>query len=247
METFELCRRLLTVADVDEQERARFAANRDVGVPELLEETAAYPADLARRAQGRREAEVTFSLIAGLDRESSERTLNSFLRCCTDVEKVGRFLLLDTGMPETDRAALSGRYPFLEFLAGDAGMTPAEQTDRIAEAIGGRYWLHCGQGWQFFAADPLITRLCSVLQAEPGVFQVGINLGDATTLTGTAASAATTRTAVGTGRYMLTDTVSHGPNMVDVDRFGTRSGATGFRSATLDEVLCINGRHGQNA
>jgi glycosyltransferase involved in cell wall biosynthesis len=238
-DTFELCRRLLTVADVDEQDRARFAANRDVGVPELLDETAAYPADLARRPRGRREAEVTFSLIAGPDRESSERTLNSFLRCCTDADKVGRFLLLDTGITEADRAALSDRYPFLDFLAGDAGMTLAEQIDGIAGAIGGRYWLHAGQGWQFFAADPLITRLCSVLQAEPGVFQVGINLGDATALTGTAAPAATTRTAVGTGRYVLTGTVSHGPNMVDVDRFDARSGATTFGSATLDEVLCI--------
>ena len=241
-ETFELCRRLLTVADVDEQERARFAANRDVGVPELLEETAAYPADLARRPRGRRAAEVTFSLVGGLDGESSERTLNSFLRCCTDVEKVDRFLLLDTGLSAADRAHLAERYPFLEFLAGEAGMTPAEQIDRIAEAMGGRYWLHCGPGWQFFAADPLITRLCSVLQAEPGVFQVGINLGDATTLTGTAASAATTRSTVGTGRYVLTGTVSHGPNMVDVDRLGTRSGAANFGSATLDEVLCINDR-----
>ena len=238
-DTFELCRRLLTVADVDEQDRARFAANRDVGVPELLDETVAYPADLARRPRGRREAEVTFSLVAGPDRESSERTLNSFLRCCTDADKVGRFLLLDTGITEADRAALSDRYPFLDFLAGDAGMTSAEQIDGIAGAIGGRYWLHAGQGWQFFAADPLITRLCSVLQAEPGVFQVGINLGDATALTGTAAPAATTRTAVGTGRYVLTGSVSHGPNMVDVDRFDARSGATTFGSATLDEVLCI--------
>ncbi|MFM9032841.1 MAG: glycosyltransferase [Mycobacterium sp.] len=239
-ETFELCRRLLTVADVGERERTRFAANRDLGVPELLEETAAYPADLARRPPGPREAEVTFSLIAGADRESTERTLNSFLRCCTDVDEVGRFLLLDTGMQETDRAALSGRYPFLEFLVADAGMTPAEQIDRIAEAIGGRYWLHSGQGWQFFATDPLINRLRSVLQAEPGVFRVGINLGDATALTGLAAPAATSRTAVGTGRYVLTDTVSRGPNMVDVARLRARSGVTRFGSATLDEVLCIH-------
>lgn len=237
-ETFELCRRLLTVAGVDEQDRARFAANRDLGAPQLLAETAAYPADLVRRSQGRPEAEVTFSLIAGLDRECTERTLNSFLRCCTDAEKVGRFLLLDTGMQETDRADLSGRYPFLEFLAGEAGTTPAEQVERIAQAIGGRYWLHAGQGWQFFAADPLITRLCSVLQAEPDVFQVGVNFGDATTLTGTAAAAAATRTAAGTGRYVLSDAVSQGPNMVDVDRFRTRTGGISLGCATLDEVLC---------
>ena len=243
-ESFELCRRLLTIDGIDEQDRARFAANRDVNrdlaVPLLLEDTAAYPPDLCRRPLGPPDAEVTFSLVAGPDREPCERTLNSFLRCCTDVDRVGRFLVLDVGLSEVDRAHLVDRYPFLEFLVGSAGMSPADQVDRLAEAIGGRYWLHSGQGWQYFAADPLITRLSSVLQAEPEVFRVGINVGDATTLTGTAAPAETTRTAV--GRYVLTDpgsdSESHGPNMVDVDRFRARSGDTRFTGATLDEVLC---------
>jgi hypothetical protein len=239
-ESFELCRQLLTIAGIDEHDRARFAANRDLAVPRLLEETATYPGGLARRPPGPPDAEVTLSLVAGPDREPCERTLNSFLQCCNDIDRVGRFLALDVGLSEADRAHLSDRYPFLEFLTGGAGMTHAEQTDRLAEAIGGRFWLHSGQGWRYFAKDPLITRLSSILQAEPAVSRVGINVGDATTLTGTAAPADTTRTNPGTGRYVLTDTMSHGPNMVDVDRLDTGAGGTRFACATLDEVLCIN-------
>ena len=239
-ESFELCRRLLTIADIDEQDRARFNTNRDLAVPLLLEQTATYPPDLCRRPPGPPDAEVTFSLVAGPDRQQCERTLNSFLHCCTDIDKVGRFLALDTGLSEADRVHLSERYPFLEFLPGRDDMTPADQVDRTAAAIGGRYWLHSGQGWQYFATDPLISRLSSILQAEPGVARVGINYGDATTLTGTAAPAETTRTDPGTGRYVLTDTMSGGPNMVDIDRFRTRSDDTRFVGATLDEVLCIN-------
>ena len=112
-------------------------------------------------------------------------------------------------------------------------------TDRLAEAIAGHYWLHSGHGWQYFAADPLITRLSSILQAEPDIFQVGINYRDATTLTGVAAPADTTQTNPGTGRYVLTDTMSHGPTMVDVKRFRASSGNTRFAGATLDEVLCV--------
>ena len=240
-ESFELCRRLMTIDGIDENDRARFATNRDFAVPQLLEESATYPADLCRRPPGPPEAEVTFTLIAGPDRQQCERTLNSFLHCCTDIDKVGRFLALDTGLSQADRAHLADRYPFLEFLTGSADMTHTEQTDRIAEAIGGRYWLHSGHGWQYFAADPLITRLSSILEAEPDISHVGINYRDATTLTGTAAPAETTRTkaGTGTGRYIRTDTMSHGPNMVDVDRFRTRSRDNRFTGATLDEVLCI--------
>jgi hypothetical protein len=123
-------------------------------------------------------------------------------------------------------------------------MTPAEQTNRIHEAIGGRYWLHSGQGWQYFATDPLITRLSSIMEAEPDVYRVGINYRDATTLTGVAAPAETTRTNTGTGRYVLTDTQSnsgaHGPNMIDIDRFRAHSSDKRFSGATLDQVHCIN-------
>jgi hypothetical protein len=123
-------------------------------------------------------------------------------------------------------------------------MTPAAQTDRLAAAIGGRYWLHSGQDWQYFAADPLITRLSSILHAEPDIYRVGINYRGATALTGLAAPADITRTVVGTGRYVLTDTesnfVNRGPNMIDVNRLRARSDDTRFTDATLDEVICIN-------
>ena len=238
-ESFELCRRLLTIDGIDENDRARFATNRDLAVPHLLVEAATYPARLSRRQPGRTDAEVTFSLVVGPDREPCERTLNSFLHCCSDIDSVGRFLVLDTGLSEADRVHLSERYPFLEFLTGLDAMTPADQVDRVAAAIGGRYWLHSGPGWQYFATDPLITRMSSILRAEPDIYQVGINYGDATTLTGVAAPADTTRTNPGTGRYVLTDTMSHGPNMIDITRFRSRSQDQRFVGATLDEVLCI--------
>ena len=81
--------------------------------------------------------------------------------------------------------------------------------------------------------------MSSILRAEPDIYQVGINYGDATTLTGVAAPADNTRTNPGTGRYVLTDTMSHGPNMIDITRFRSRSQDQRFVGATLDEVLCI--------
>ena len=60
-------------------------------------------------------SEVTVSLVAGSDRTATEQTLNSFLRCCADLSRVGRFVVLDAGMSAEDRATLLERYPFLEF------------------------------------------------------------------------------------------------------------------------------------
>src|ERR1700741_624403 len=89
----------------------------------------------------------------------------------------------------------------------------------------GRFWLHLGEGWRFFAPENLITRLKAVLEAEPQVFQVGINFGDAAKLTGATAAEQTVRRAPDGGRYVLTGTVASGPAMFDTERLDRIGGA----------------------
>jgi hypothetical protein len=204
----------------------------------MIEAAAAYPDALVQRlVAGPRGAEVVVSLVAGPDRAATELTLNSFLHCCTDVSRVGRFLVIDAGLSAEDREMLCDRYGFVEFAGSDR--------------IEARFWLHLGQGWRFFAPENLITRLTAVLEAEPQVFQVGINLADAVELTGACAAEEAVCRTPDAGRYLLTDAVAHGPAMFDTARLnlaggldpiselGRRAAAAGLRTASLDEVLCI--------
>ena len=224
-EAFTLCRRLLAQPNIPDEDRTRIAANRDVAAPAMIDAASGYPEMLAGGlVGGARDGEVTVSLIAGPDRAATEATLNSFLHCCLDVERVGRFLVLDAGLSAPDQAALRERYRFLEFT----DCAPAQ----IRGAIGGRLWLHLGQGWRFFAPDRFIGRLSAVLDAEPEVVQVGINFGDAEILTGACAGEDVVRRGAEAGRYVLTDAMAHGPAMFD-------TGRPGLRTASLDEVLCI--------
>jgi hypothetical protein len=212
-------------------------------------------------AAGSGEAEVTVSLVAGPDRASTELTLNSFVRCCTDVSRVGRFLTLDVGLSAQDRALLLKRYGFLEFADPgplEGNREPGAQLAHLRAQIHGQFWLHLGQGWQFFAPENLITRLTAVLEAEPQAFQVGINFTDAVELTGTCAPEVAVRRApaADTGRYVLADVVASGPAMFDTARLdqaggvqrtdpdpiaalARRAAAAGLCTASLDEVLCI--------
>lgn len=233
-ETVAICRRLLSRDDIPEDDRQRIAANRDVSVPPLIETAGTYPITVAHGlSAGTRDADTTVTMVTGPDRSAAERTLNSFLNCCVDVSRVGRILAIDIGLWPEDRAALHDSYPFLEFRQ----FPPGVQLGQIRDEIGGRFWLHLGMGWQFFTADEFITRLTSVLESEPDVFQVGINYGDADKLTGAVPPLNTMRRNGSTGRYVLTDAPASGPAMFDCARFD-HSGP-GRRSATLDEVLCI--------
>lgn len=256
-EAFTLCRALLARSDIHDHDRVRIAANRDFSVPAMIKATSFYPDVLIRNLIGRqRDAEVTVSLIVGPDRESAEQTLDSFLNCCTDVSQVGRFLAVDAGLSLQDREILSARYTFCEFVDAGSGDGPDARLGQIRSHVGGRFWLHLGQHWRFFAPEDLITRLRAVLEAEPLVLQVGVNFADAFDLNGACAVDQVVRRTPEAGRYVLTEEVSGGPAMFDtarldlvggVDRAALnpiaelrrRAAAAGLRAASLDEVLCV--------
>jgi hypothetical protein len=233
-EAFTLCRRLLACPEVPDDERQRITGNRDVCVPTMIEAAAGYPEAVVQSLPtSPTQADVVVTLVAGPDLASTEHTLNSFVNCCTDVARVGHFLILDAGLSARDRALLGERYRFLEFIA--AG--PGEHLACLREHIEAPFWLHLGQGWQFFAPENYITRLTAILDTQPQVFQVGINFTDAVKLTATSAAETDVQRAPDTGRYLLTDQTARGPAMFHTTRLD-QAGA-GLRTATLDEVLCI--------
>ncbi|MEB3065737.1 MULTISPECIES: hypothetical protein [Mycolicibacter] len=251
-EAFDLCRKLIALPDLPEPDRQRIAKNRDLEVPVMLEAASAYPqgllADLTIGGFG---ADVTVTVIADADRAALERTLNSFLNCCQDLALVERFLVLDTGLSGADRRMLRDRYRFVDVIDADPYSAPGDQLRELRGRVPGRFWLHLGRGWQFFAPDHLMGRLRSVLQAEPQVFQVGVNVGDATELIGECAPEPMVRRSAGTGRYLRSGAISMGPAMFDTTRLDQATAATvahadvvgelgrvGWCTATLDEVLC---------
>ena len=136
-----------------------------------------------------------------------------------------------------DRTTLRERYGFLEFARWGPADGPGAQLAELRGQIDGRFWLHLGAGWRFFAPENFITRLTAVLDAEPQVFQVGINFADAAKLTGASAAEEVVRRAPDAGRYVLSDAVASGPAMFDTARLDR----AGLRTASLDEVLCISG------
>lgn len=247
-ESFTLCRNLLQLGGLPEDERGRIAANRDFSVPTMIDAALAYPQEVVDGMPVPLGGDVTVTLVAGPDRSAAERSLNSFLRSCQDLDRIGRFLVVDAGLSDPDRQSLRARYGFLEF-----GQVAGTDLAGIRSAVEARFWLHLGSNWVFFAPDPLIGRLTAILDIEPEVFQVGVNYGDASGLTGAIPADEAARRAERTGRYVIADAAASGPAMFDTARldlvlgaggFATLGGqalAAGLRTASLDEVLCVAG------
>jgi glycosyltransferase involved in cell wall biosynthesis len=226
-ESFEAYRELTKRPNIAEEERQRFAAERDSLVPIMMSLASSYPAELAQTlaekvAAGRAAPDVVTVVIkAQHDREAVERTLNSLLHCCTDIGKANRFLLADSGLSTADRSTLLSKYPFLE---------AAGRSDS-------RFTLTVEAGWRFFAPEPLIGRLTAVFDAEPGIVEVAVNYIDASSLTGTVAQQSDVRCTEAGGRYVFIDRAPRGPAMIDSTRHAADGGQMSI--ASLDEVLCL--------
>ena len=190
---------------------------------------------------------MTVTLVAGPNRATTEQSLDSFLHCCLDRDRIDRFVVIDAGLSTEDRLALLERYRFLEFGAAPAGGASGSRLLETHRHVAGRYWLHLAEGWRFFAPEPFVTRLIGVLEAEPEIFQVGINFEDTATPTGRCPAESEVRRAADGRRYVVAAAMVHGPAMFDTARFDTHSGSrigteASSRTATLDEVLCMAAR-----
>ena len=147
-EAFTLCRRLLARPDIPDLRRRAIAGNRDFSVPAMIEAASAYPDVLVGSlVAGPRDSEVTVTLVAGPDQQATEQTLNSFLHCCTDLSRVGRFVVLDAGLSARDRTRLRKRYGFLEFAdcgpGAPAWATPRTGRRTVVAASGPRLAVFC--------------------------------------------------------------------------------------------------------
>jgi GR25 family glycosyltransferase involved in LPS biosynthesis len=180
-ESFDLSTALLQASSLPESERARVESNRDLCVPWIAEGRCAYQAELvesirARTADGGVDPEVTVTITSCRRPALFERTVNSFLSCCTDVDRIGRWICVDNGSSEFDRARMRELYPFFEFIYTEpSDERHADSMNRLLETVTGPFWLHLEDDWQFFWRGQYVESALRILRDDPQVAQVAFN------------------------------------------------------------------------
>jgi hypothetical protein len=224
-ESFAICRQLLSQPEIPDEDRQRIAANRDLAVSTMLDLAAVQPAEAMVQSLGGPQGDVMVTLIAGSDLASVELSINTFISCCLDRERISRFVVVCEQLSAADQTRLEQRYPFVECVD--------------APGVGdSRYWLYLAKDYRFFAPEACLTRMIAVLEAEPEIAQVGVNFEDVSSVSGRCApEESVRRTALGQ-RYVMTNAEITGPVMIDTVRFDNQATS----AATLDEVLCVEAR-----
>jgi hypothetical protein len=187
-ECFALCWALLDGERAPDEQRPRIEANMDLATPAIAMATARYPGEIVRRLAGRAgprgaSGSVTLTVASCNRPELFEQTINSFLNCCSDVERITHFVCITSMWSEADRARVRQLYPFFEFIVpGEKDKRQIGHVNRLLQTVATPYWLYLDDDRHFIVRTDYVTRAISILEAEPGVAQVLFNRNFAQTL-----------------------------------------------------------------
>lgn len=178
-ESFDLCTALLDSPSIPEDDRERALANRDFSALVLKDETLSYPEETIRRLARRRRSarpQVTLTITACRRPDLFEQTVNSFLNCCDDVDRIGRWICIDDGSSPSARRRMQERYPFFEFvLKSRREKGHARSMNLLLGMVTSPYWLHLEDDWHFFVRAPYVQNALAILRDDAGIGQVLFN------------------------------------------------------------------------
>jgi hypothetical protein len=174
--------------DFPESDRPRIERNRRYAIHALNQTFSQYPYDVVddlvriqdarnRDPSRRPSVGITFVILTCKRYDLFTRTMNSFLRHCTDLELISRWICVDDNSHPTERAAMKAIYPFMEFVfkqPEDVGH--ARSLNMLRQRVDTPYVFALEDDWLFVRRMDYVSRMLRIFDREPGhLKQVLIN------------------------------------------------------------------------
>jgi GR25 family glycosyltransferase involved in LPS biosynthesis len=105
------------------------------------------------------------------------KTVNSFIACCTDLEKyIYEFIVIDDNSTEEDKKLMSNNYPFIRYIFKDAtNKGHARSMNLLLKEIKTDYVFHMEDDWQFIIKDNYITKCLKIIKSDKRYGQCLVN------------------------------------------------------------------------
>lgn len=120
--------------------------------------------------------QVTLTITSCKRLDLFEKTVNSFVNCCEDINLIDRWICVDDNSSPEDRNRMETMYPFFEFYL----KTPAEKghpqsMNIIRKLVETPYIFHMEDDWMFFCKRNYITDLMDVIGQNWRLMQCLVN------------------------------------------------------------------------
>lgn len=104
------------------------------------------------------------------------KTLNSFINCCTDIDKIDKWFCVDDNSSEEDRSIMVKLYPFIVFYFKKLNEKGHPQSmNIIRNNVKTPYIFHMEDDWKFFDKRNYISECLEVLGQDRQIGQCLIN------------------------------------------------------------------------
>jgi GR25 family glycosyltransferase involved in LPS biosynthesis len=119
---------------------------------------------------------ITFSITTCKRYDLFEKTMNSFINCCQDIDLITRWICVDDNSSEEDRIKMKKKYPFFDFVwKSPEQKGHAQSMNIILNKVDTPYLFHMEDDWQFFNPAFYIRQCLEVLSNNPNYGQCLIN------------------------------------------------------------------------
>jgi GR25 family glycosyltransferase involved in LPS biosynthesis len=105
-----------------------------------------------------------------------EQTINSFLNCCLDIDRIDEWFCVDDNSSEEDRKKMEEKYPFFNFYWKTVQEKGHPQSMNIIKReVSTPYIFHMEDDWKFFTKRNYMTMCLNILSQSPKIGQCLIN------------------------------------------------------------------------
>jgi len=119
---------------------------------------------------------VTFTVTTCKRFDLFEKTINSFLNCCVDLDKIDKWLCVDDNSGEDDRKKMQEKYPFFDFYFKTFDEKGHPQSMNIIRSkVTTPYIFHIEDDWKFVCRKNYITQCMDVISQSDKIGQCLIN------------------------------------------------------------------------
>ena len=108
---------------------------------------------------------ITFTITTCKRYDLFEKTINSFINCCMDIEKIGSWICVDDNSSEEDRSKMKEKYPFFDFYFKNLNEKGhSKSMNIIYEKVKTPYIFHMEDDWKFFSKKKYMSICLDILE-----------------------------------------------------------------------------------
>ena len=177
--SYSLYDRILEFNNLDEIASNMMLNNQIASIKYISDEYIHYNSEIVKGIMSREESKfpmITFTVTTCKRYDLFEKTMNSFLNCCEDVNKIDKWLCVDDNSSEEDRDKMKKNYPFFEFYFKTKGEKGHPQSmNIIRKKVTTPYMFHIEDDWKFVSRKKYIELCLYVLNQDLNIGQCLIN------------------------------------------------------------------------